>query len=152
VNYIKEAENILWHYNDLYKSLVNLDKQIAKIISRSGPKELSAVALDLTGIHGSGKSDEAYNVLFELQKLKDCREGTAKELFKIDVLLDNISAEPGCELFGAVLRKWYIEKMPKEDIANEIGYSSKQSIYSLRAKAIRKFAIQMFGIEALKAI
>lgn len=151
MNYIKEAENILWHYNDLYKSLENNDKQFAKIISRTGPSDLSAVALDLTGIHSS-KTDEAYNVLFELNKLRECKENTAAELSKIDDLLQNISNEKGCELFGAVLRKWYIEKMPKEDIAGETGYSSKQSIYDLRAKAIRKFAVQMFGIEALRAI
>jgi hypothetical protein len=47
---------------------------------------------------------------------------------------------------------WYIEELPKEKIAEIIGYSSKQSIYDIEAKAIRKFAIMLFGIDVLKAI
>jgi transposase len=45
-----------------------------------------------------------------------------------------------------------IDKLPKEDIAEMIGYSSKRSVYDIREKAIRKFAVMMFGIKALQAL
>lgn len=151
MNYIKEAENILWHYNDLYKSLSNLDKQISKIVRHAQPSELNAISLEPTGVHGS-RDDNTYNMLFELQTLTANREKTVNELAEINKLLDDISAESGCELYGKVLRKWYIEKLPKDDIAHDMGYATKKSVYDIKNQAIRKFAVQMFGLAALKAI
>ena len=99
---------------------------------------------------GSCKQDEAYNTLFTIQKLTKSRKETKEKLKEIDSLLECLEEENGCELFGQVLRKWYIEKIPKEDIAREIGYSSRQSIYTLKGKAIRKFAVRLFGLKSLK--
>jgi hypothetical protein len=45
-----------------------------------------------------------------------------------------------------------VEKKAKEDIAEEIGYSHRQSVYENRNKAIRKFAGALFGIVALEAM
>lgn len=151
MNYIREAETVLWHYNDLYKSLTNLDRQISKLVRRSGPSELNAISIEPTGVHGS-RNDNTYNLLFELKTLTESREQTVKELSVVNELLDNISAEQNCELYGQVLRKWYIEKIPKDDIAHEIGYATKRSVYDIKNKAIKKFAVQLFGIEAMKAI
>jgi hypothetical protein len=47
---------------------------------------------------------------------------------------------------------WYVEKKAKEDIAEKLGYSHKQSVYEIKNKAIRKFAISLFGIVALQAM
>jgi hypothetical protein len=155
LNYIKEAENVLWYYNDLYRSVENMNREIAKIVSRQGPSSLNAVQLDATGVRGSGDADDnTYNLLFRLKTLTENREKTLAELGEIDSLFEEISQEQGCELYGKVLKKWYIEKVPKEEIAKQIGYSptSRTSIYDLKARAIKKFAVRYHGIEAVKAI
>ncbi|MBU5439481.1 hypothetical protein KQI42_15810 [Tissierella sp. MSJ-40] len=152
MNYIKEAENYLKHYGDMYESIENMDKEISRLIRESGPQDITAIQYDITGIPGGCKQDEAINVLFKIQILTENRHNTKKELEKIDKILDEISEEEGCEFYGQVLRKWYIERVPKEDIAESIGYSSRQSIYTLKGKAIRKFSIRLFGLEALKMI
>jgi len=155
MNYIKEAENILWYYNDLYRSVENMNREIAKIVSHQSPSSLNAICLEPTGIHGSGKADDnTYNLLFRLKTLSESREKTLIEFSKVDDILSEISYEPGCELFGVVLRKWYIEKMPKEEIAKQIGYSplSRTSIYDLKNRAIKKFAVRHFGLDVVRAI
>ncbi|CEP67867.1 RNA polymerase sigma factor, region 3/4 [Moorella glycerini] len=151
MNYIKEAENYLRYYHDLYKSLENINRQIARLIGRAAPREVTAICFDETGIK-SGRYDETLNTLFELQKLVECREETQTALSEIDKILEEISREPGCELYGQVLRKWYIEKKSKEEIAEELGYSSRQSVYDIKNRAIRIFAVRLFGLGALKAI
>lgn len=152
MNYIKEAENVLWYYNDLYRSVENMNREIAKIVSRQGPSELNAIQLDETGIHGSGDADDnTYNLLFKLKTLSENREKTMIELSKIDIILEDISKEPGCELYGKVLREWYIERTPKEEIGDKIGYG-KRNVYYIKDRAIKKFAVRHFGLDAVKAI
>ncbi|MBP2658727.1 MAG: hypothetical protein H6Q69_1759 [Firmicutes bacterium] len=51
-----------------------------------------------------------------------------------------------------LLYMWYVEKKVKEEIAEQLGYSHKQSVYEIRNKAIIKFAVALFGIVALEAI
>lgn len=153
MNYIKEAENVLWYYNDLYRSVENMNREIAKIVSRQGPSALNAIQLDITGIHGSGDADDnTYNLLFKLKTLSENREKTMTELSKIQKALDDISQDEGCELYGRVLEEWYIHRTPKDEIAKIVGYSSRQSIYDIKNRAIRKFAVRHFGIEVLKII
>lgn len=155
MNYIKEAENVLWYYNDLYRSIENMNREIAKIVSRQGPSSLNAIQLDVTGIHGSGDADDnTYNLLFKLKTLTENYEKTTLELDEINKILDEISQDEGCERYGEVLRKWYIEKIPKEEIAKHLGYSvtSRTTIYDIRSRAIKKFAVRYHGIEVVKAI
>lgn len=152
MNYIKEAENYLYHYADLYKSIENMDREISKLVRDSGPKDIKAMQYDADKVQTSCKQDEAFNTLFKIQTLTASRKETKKKLSEIEKLLKELSKDEGCELYGQVLRKWYIERIPKEDIAEQIGYSSRQSIYTLKSKAIRKFAIRLFGLEALKII
>lgn len=150
MNYIQEAEKRLRHYRDLEKSLEQMDKDIARIISRSSPSELNAVAMDITGIR-SGRQDEAINILFELQTLSDSKIQTEEEIKEIADLLKEISQEPDCSLYGKVLYSWYVKRMEKDNIAKEIGYTVRH-VYRIKDAAIRKFAIRILGIKALDAI
>ena len=151
MNYIKEAENRLWYYRDLQGSTIEMQRQINRIVGRSGPQALTAIHLDDTGVK-SGRHDETINTLFEIQRLQAAIERTQEEFGEINQLLDGISQEQGCELYGMVLQKWYIERQTKEAIARDINYSSIQTVYDIKNKAIRKFAVRLFGIEALAAI
>ncbi|OPY59159.1 MAG: hypothetical protein A4E55_00376 [Pelotomaculum sp. PtaU1.Bin035] len=150
MNYVKEAESKLYYYHTLQQSIEEADRQIARLVARAGPKNLSAMVLDGSGVRG-GAVDETVNILFEIQELQDSREKTRVALAEIDELLKKVSQEPGCEKYGPILRKWYIEKKTKETIAEEMEYSVP-TIYSLRNAAIRKFAVLLFGIKAWKAV
>ena len=150
MNYIQEAEKRLRHYRDLEKSLEQMDKDIARIKKRSGPSDLNAVAMDITGIR-SGRQDEAINILFELQTLSESKIETEEEIMDIAELLEEISQEPDCSLYGKVLYAWYVKRRPREEIAKEIGYSVRQT-YNIRDQAIRRFAVRVLGIKALDAI
>lgn len=151
LNYIREAENRLWYYRDLQRSVDEMSQRIGKLISKAGPADLSAMVLDGSGVH-SQRVDDTLNILFEIQKLTELRKETKEALSEIDSVLTRINGEPDCKFYGTVLRMWYIERIPKEDIAEKIGYSSRRSVYQIRARAIRKFAVMLFGIEALKVV
>jgi hypothetical protein len=152
MNYIKEAENVLLYYNDLYRSIQNMDREIAKLVAKQGPSVLTAVAGDETGIRGGGGHEDTANVLFRLQILTENKLKTEAELEKINCQLNEISQDRGCELYGQVLKEWYVFKTPKEEIRKTIGYSERKSIYNLRDKAIRKFSASYYGIEAVRAM
>lgn len=150
MDYIKEAEKRLWHYRDMEKSIEQMDKDIARIISRSSPSELNAVAMDITGIR-SGKQDEAMNILFELQTITAAKKHTEEEISKIADILREISQEPDCSLYGKVLYAWYVKRKSKDEMAKEIGYTMRH-IYRIKNEAIRKFAVRILGIKALDAM
>ena len=153
MDYVREAEKVLYHYRDLKFALQNLEHQIEKLIFQSAPAGAKGANIEITGVKHS-RHDDALNTLFKLKVLTENKEKTAAELKKIDQLLDAIERDPDCEYYAQVLRLWYIERTPKEEIAGLIGYSpaSRQSIYNIKDKAIRKFAIMYFGLGALKAI
>lgn len=80
------------------------------------------------------------------------KELTAIEIGKIDDVLVAICEGSGCERYKDVLVMWYVNKLDKEDIAERLGYSHRQSVYEIKNKAIRKFAVALYGVTALKAI
>lgn len=151
LNYIREAEQRLRYYSDLYKSIQNIDKQLARLISKSGPQMIKAIQVDERGVK-AGQHDDTLNTLLELQKLTETKNNTLKALEEINEILDDISKEPGCQYYGLVLRKFYVEREQVQDIADEIGYSSRQTVYDIKNKAIRKFAVRLFGLDALEII
>ena len=148
MNYVKMAEDRLRYYRDMQRSIKNAESEIARLVRKAGPNELNAIQLDITGIRCS-KQDEAIDTLMKIMELKDCAEKTEEALKDIDFHLEEVSLGQGCELFGQVLRRWYIDEEPKEKIAEDLRYSERKSIYQIRERAIRKFAIQLFGIKAL---
>lgn len=153
MDYVREAEKVLYHYRDLKYALENLSYQIAEIIGQSAPARVKGAELEITGVK-YGYHDDAYNSLFKLQVLTESKKKTAEGIKKIDRLLDAIENDPDCEYYAQVLREWYIKKTPKDEIAGLINYSpkSRQSIYNIKDQAIRKFAVMYFGLGALKAI
>lgn len=149
MNYIREAENVLCYYRDLYRSIERMDKEIARLVRMAGPHDISAIVTDKE--LGNGKHDETINILFQIQQLTENRSKTERELKKVDEILADISCQAGCENYGLVLTKWYIEGQPKHEIAKELGYTERH-LYRIKGSAIRKFAVRLFGIEVLKVV
>jgi hypothetical protein len=151
MNCIREAENYLRYYRELHQSIEHADYMISKLLKQTAPKEISAVSMDITGIR-AGKPCNKLNQMYQLQMWQEMKERTLVEMEKVDVILESINHGVGCERYKDILHMWYVEKTDKEDIAERMGYSSRQSVYDLRNKAISKFSIALFGITALKAI
>ena len=155
MNYINAAEEYLRNYRHLKGSLGTMRKEMERLLAQAGPNgdNNMAVAIDAVGggKGGGGEYDETVNLIWRMQELMANIIETEKKLEEVDVLLEEISWGEGCELYGVVLRKWYIDKVPKERIGEEIGYRER-NIYYLKGKAIRVFAIRMLGIRALEAI
>jgi hypothetical protein len=92
------------------------------------------------------------NQMYQLQIWQEMKARTLVEIEKVDRVLDSISQDQGCERYKEILFMWYVEKKAKEDIAEEVGYSHRKSVYEIKNKAIKKFAVALFGIIALMAI
>lgn len=151
MNCIREAENYLRYYRELKKSVEHADRMIGQLMRQTAPRMIGAVTMDITGIRTSQPHD-TLNQIYQLQKWQEMKELTLNEIGKVDSVLDAICQDSGCERYKEVLVMWYVEKMDKDMIAGKFGYSSRQSVYDMKNKAIRKFAVALFGVTALKAI
>jgi len=151
MNCIREAENYLRYYRELHQSVEHADYMLNKLVNQTAPNDISAVSMDITGIR-AGKPCNTLNQMYELQFWHEMKEKTMGEIKKVDNILESISHGSGCERYRDILYMWYVEKTDKEDIAERMGYSSRQSVYDLRSRALNKFSIALFGITALKAI
>jgi len=150
LNYIKEAEKYLKYYYDLNESIKRMTRERAILLHDSWPEDIKGIDYTKPKIDENFHQDEAYDILYKIKVLTENIEITQEKLKEIDIILDDISIDDGCELYGPVLKMWYVDKLPKELIAEKVKYSSRQSIYDIKNKAIRKFAIRLFGLEALK--
>jgi hypothetical protein len=151
MNCIREAENYLRYYRELHQSIEHADYMISKLVNQTAPKEVSAVSMDVTGVR-AGKPCNTLNQMYQLQMWQEMKNRTLVEIEKVDNVLVSISKDPGCERYKDILYMWYVKKKAKEEIADEIGYSHRQSVYEIRSKAIKKFAVALFGVVALVAI
>lgn len=150
MDYIREAEKRLWHYKDLKRSLEWQEREIGKLKWEGYPSGASGISYD--GMPKGMNKDEAVNIAFKIKMYMDMVESTESELNEIDKVLEGISQDKGCELYGQVLKMWYIEGVPKDEIADRLHYSSRTSIYEIKNEAIRKFAVVLFGLDALIAL
>jgi hypothetical protein len=148
MEYIQRAEKKLRHYKDLVKSVNIMDREIIRLVGEAGPKTISAMVYDVTGVRG-GHYDETINIITEIQFLQEKKEKTIKQLMEIDAIIEGINEDPGNDYYAVVLRRWYIESVPKEKIMREIGYNSLKSVYEIKNRAIRVLAIRLFGVDVL---
>jgi hypothetical protein len=154
MDWIREAESVLRHYRDLTYALKNLNHQIARLTWKGTPHELTAAPIDQVGVSGSGYSDDAMNIAYQLMMLQQSKKETQEEIKRIDNILAGLDDAPGCENYSQVLKYRYIEQYPMEEVAGLLNYSanSRRSVYGIKNQAIRKFAVRYFGLPALKAI
>ena len=151
MNCIREAENYLRYYRELTQSIEHASRMISKLNWQGAPRDARAASVDITGIRAS-KPVNTLNQIYQLQKWQEMKERTIEEIEKIEEELQGICLDPGCERYRDVLYMWYVEKLDKDEIAERLGYSSRQSVYDMRNKAIRKFAVALFGVVALETI
>ncbi|QDR80218.1 sigma-70 family RNA polymerase sigma factor [Sporomusa termitida] len=151
MNCIREAENYLRYYRELHQSINHASRMIVRLRMQTAPGVVSAVNIDVTGIRSS-KTVNTLNQMYQLQKWQEMKDRTLEEIEKIEEALAGISQAQGCERYRDVLFMWYVERLDKDEIAEKLGYSTRQSVYDMKNKAIRKFAVALFGVIALEAI
>ncbi|WP_089610079.1 hypothetical protein [Dehalobacterium formicoaceticum] len=150
MNYIREAEERLRYYRELYASIRQNERDISRLIVKAGPKHLTAIAISEAATSGNGH-DETINILYQIQVLSDIKLKTEKAMDEVNAIIKDISKDDGCELYGKLLHDWYIERKPKDQIGEEM-HISERHVYRIKDRAIRKFAVRLFGIEALRAM
>jgi hypothetical protein len=124
---------------------------ICRLKRQGAPKGISAVNMDIIGVRSS-KPVNVLNQIYQLQKWQEIKDRMLVEVEKVEEALRGISQEQGCERYRDVLFMWYVEELDKEEIAERLRYSHRQLAYEIKNKAIKKFAIALFGVVALEAI
>jgi len=141
---IKDAESYLESYWDLKDSIITIAKEIELL-----DEDIKSVkSLDYSGMpHGNGPSqpdDRLINLLYKKQVKEKLLEITKDKVTFIDDILLKLSKYED----GKVLRAYYIDGLRKEELEKAIG-SCERNIYRMKNKAVRRFAIHIFGIVAL---
>lgn len=152
MNYIKEAEDILKNYRKLKDSIENLENRKNHILYKSRPREPGAIDYSQPSIQKQNYSDDTINQICEITQINNQIKETEADMQVVEDILKQIKKEDNILEKFLVLK--YIEK-PKENlgrISKELGYSedSNHTIYTIKNKALREFAIRYFGSKAIK--
>lgn len=152
MNYIKESEEVLKNHGKLNKALKNLEKRQEKLLYKTQPKEIGATDYSRPAIQHTDYSEDAVNQICELADINKQIQETEEEMKLVKNILEDIKLQD--MLLYDFLKIKYIEK-PKlgmREVAEELGYSpeSNKTIYSIKHKAIKEFAIRYFGARAIK--
>ena len=140
INYFDAAENTLRSRSMLEKALKNLMRRQERIMRHNAPSGYPS--LDTSKPYTSTKSvsDALTDCIAEVAREINCTKDKIDEIDSVLQQLDPQDAE--------LLRLWYIERKSKEEIAAQVNYASRTSIYDLRNKAVAGFAVLYFGADA----
>ena len=141
INYFKAAERLLAQRGNLEQALENLGRR-RELASTQAKAERDNIKP--RPYASSGGITSARLELAEINREIVATRSTIAEIDRVLAQLDDADAE--------LLRAWYIEHKSKEQIADELSYSSKTSIYDLRNKAVAAFAVLYYGAGALASI
>jgi RNA polymerase sigma factor (sigma-70 family) len=144
MNYIREAIDYLRNYQDLKIAAENLEDKINELNgSLEGYKEINNSGMPGGG--GSSAPDDAIcNLIFQRDKSIENLDDTNKAIVKIENALSKLSEEE-----KKILIKSYSQEMTDTQISDELNIS-RRTFYRYRSEAIRKLAVQLFGIQVIK--
>lgn len=127
MDYIKEAEAYLKYYANLKKSVTHAKYMMGRLANQ---------------VYITEKGGYRCGDLCMWQEI--CRQNEA-EICHIEEMLCGLT-----EKERQVLELYYIEKMRVADIAAELDYEGRKSVYNLKSKALKNFAVNLFGSGAWK--
>lgn len=146
INYFAEAEKTLRARGYLESALGNLTRRRERIISESAPSGYPSPDFSKPYASTSAVND-ALSACVELAEVEREVALTKKTIAEVDTVLGQLE-----EADARLLRLWYIERKSKDEIAEEVVYTSASTIYDLRNKAVAQFALLYFGAGALAAM
>lgn len=152
MNYIKESEEILKNHRKLNNALSNLNCRKRRLILKGVPKDIAGIDYSRPAIQHMDYAESTINEIVELMEINKQIEETQNEMQLVDDILEVIKKED--QELEKFLKLKYITKYKKSmsEIANEMGYSreSRKTIYNIKDRALKEFAIRYFGVIALK--
>lgn len=140
----KEALKYLENYRILKHSIKMLKKQMDKIITVQGPKDLKGICYD--EIRAPFPKDTTEEALEKLQDLSENLRKTQDIVDDIDSALSIIGEKD--KLLKSILIEHCIYKVTLEDISKESGYSTRQ-LRRKKTYALMLFATTFVGISGL---
>lgn len=146
INYFKAAERTLSERGNFEQAIANLERRRERVIHRAGPGGIQTTDYSRPYVSGGGANDALADCL-ELAEINREIATTRETIVEIDHVLEQLDAAD-----AALLRAWYIERRTKEEIAEELNYSSTTTVYDLRNKAVSAFAILYYGAGALASV
>lgn len=146
INYFKAAERTLSERGNLERALANLERRRERVIQQAGPNGIQTTDFSSPYVSGGGANDALADCL-EIAEINREIMQTRETIEEIDRVLAQLDA-----MDEALLRAWYIDRRTKEEIAEELNYSSTTTVYDLRNKAVSAFAILYYGAGSLASI
>ncbi|HAN20412.1 MAG: hypothetical protein A2Y15_08650 [Clostridiales bacterium GWF2_36_10] len=146
MNYFKAAEQDLSSIPVLKRSLENLKKRKERLLNSGCPSE--NVIIDYTKPYvDSSFVNETLNDLIQLSQVNKEIANTEAKIAEFDDVINQLDKE-----HKTIITMWYIEKQSKEAIADKMHFQKRDSIYSLRNKAVAQYALLYYGANALNSI
>ncbi len=153
LDYIKESETILKNCRKLLIAIKNLEARRSELLKKGGPKELKAQSYSKPSIQKFNYSEDTFNQMCEVADLNNQIKETKREVILVNKILKQIKKEDE-QLYNFIKIKYIKEpKISMSSIAEKLGYSpdSNDTIYKIKERALKEFAILYFGVNALKS-
>ncbi len=146
MNYFKAAEQVLSSVSTLEKALENLQRRKARLIDSGRPNEPGAIDYGKPFVD----SHFANDVLSDMLEFQECVKNIAETeaaLAEIKGIIDQLEGE-----YKKILQLWYVEKLKKERVMEQMYIDSTSTLYNLRNRAVTEFALLYFGASALPSV
>lgn len=145
MDYIRDAIEFLKNYDNLKVALDNLEDDIKELKADLAVGQLGAMEYsDMPkGDSSQLPDDKIVNKIYALKVKRQEYLITKKTLGKMDKVLSQLPKED-----ERILRAWYIEGLRGESVLKET-HCSERNFYRCKSQALRTFAIQIHGINAV---
>lgn len=146
MDYIRETVEYLKNYNNLDIARQNLKDEILELeeaLKSVGQINYSDMPL---GSQTKLPDDKTINKMFRLSKAKEEYKTTLITIKRMDKVL-KIFNETNPK-FYTILKAYFIDHLVEEDILKQFSYSERH-LRRLKEKALRSFAVQLFGVKTL---
>lgn len=148
MNYIKEAIDYLRNYENLSRSTANLKDEIISLkLELKSVKEISYSDMPHGGADPAMSDDAIVNKMFRLKKAEDDYKETSRTLKRMDKTMERFKESN--ELYYKVLNGYFIDQLTEEQLMKDFNYSDRH-LRRIKQNALRTFAIQLFGINAMR--
>lgn len=143
MDYIKEAEWYLRNYRDLKMAVTTIEDELDYL-----EEELTgAKAIDYSGMPSGGGAtlpdDRVVNLLYQKQVKQKTLDLTKLKVKHIETIFNNLGPKD-----EDLLKAFYLDNLRGNELEGQFALSERQ-VYNLKKIAIKRFAIQLFGIKAV---
>lgn len=136
----KAAVEYLETYRANREGIKALRGKIQRLALRTGPNELTATAYDGVGGFGNPHHKSVVEIACEIEsiKLKLADRIAAMQIVEDALVIVGMGRQS--EYFGDILIMRHVDGWSMSEIAEHLGYSSRQTVYYQYNKAMARFA------------